>query len=66
MKKQIKTATQIPPISLYNLRQSNLQYKNNKNNNINQPDNYAKINNDIPQKKLPTDSTDSKQKNMEP
>ena len=51
MKKQIMTATKIPPISLYNLRQSNLQYKNNKNNNINQLDKSAKNNNDIPPKK---------------
>ena len=55
------TATKIPPISLYKLRQSNIQYKNNKNKNINQPDNYAKNNNDIsPQK------TTSRQHSIQP
>ena len=66
MKKQIKTATKIPPISLYNLRQSNLQYKNNKNNNINQPDNYAKNNEDIPPKKTTNRQHRLQTKNMEP
>ena len=51
MKKQIMTTTKISPISLHKLRPSNLQYKNNKNKNINQPDNYAKNNNDISPKK---------------
>ena len=43
------TATKISPIFIHKLRSSNLQYKNNKN--INQLDNYANNNNDIPPKK---------------
>ena len=44
------TATKISPISIHKLRSYNLQYKNNKNKNINQLDNYANNNNDIPPK----------------
>ena len=67
MKKQMMTATKRSPISIHKLRSSNLQYKNNKNKNVNQPDSYANNNNDIsPPPKIPTNSTVSKQKNTKP